>query len=240
MIGRNVDLFCCEDISLIENYDKAISDKNKMWHCHHRLEVQNDKRISVKELIKTNMYYNRPASELIFLTSSEHRSLHMKGRVVSEKEKIKISNGVKKYQVEHPITKEQHEKMSYVQQNMKFFNNGTISTKAFDCPEGFIPGRLKYYTKGNKGMHWYNNGEIQICCYEKDCPKGFKKGLLKRSKEHTNNLIKSRKEVLKNNPKYKERLRMAAKGRKRYTNGIDNIMIFGPCPEGYWPGVTRK
>ena len=35
MIGRNVKLFCCEDASNIENYDKAIADKENIWHCHH-------------------------------------------------------------------------------------------------------------------------------------------------------------------------------------------------------------
>ena len=75
---RNVKGFCCEDISLIENYDKAIADNTQTWEPHHRLET--DKNLSVKELKSMKMYYHRPASELIFLTPFEHKSLHHKGK----------------------------------------------------------------------------------------------------------------------------------------------------------------
>ena len=36
MINEGVKKFCNEDISLIENYNKAISDSNQTWDCHHR------------------------------------------------------------------------------------------------------------------------------------------------------------------------------------------------------------
>lgn len=40
MIPKNTYKYCREDISLIENYDKAIADKSKKrWVCHHRLGV---------------------------------------------------------------------------------------------------------------------------------------------------------------------------------------------------------
>lgn len=73
---RTVITFCCEDLNLIENYETAINDKEQTWHCHHRLEIQNGKVYSRKDLIDMNLYYNRPASELIFLTKSMHSSLH--------------------------------------------------------------------------------------------------------------------------------------------------------------------
>lgn len=38
MICKEVHKFCCEDISKIENYEKAIVDVTQTWHCHHRLE----------------------------------------------------------------------------------------------------------------------------------------------------------------------------------------------------------
>lgn len=93
MISENkVKKFCNEDISLIANYDKAITDMNRTWDCHHRLEIgANGERISRKDLIAHRLYYNRPASELIFLTHSEHRRLHAKVESRSEETRRKIS-----------------------------------------------------------------------------------------------------------------------------------------------------
>ena len=69
--------FCKEDISKIKNYDAAIADKTQTWHCHHMTETWWN--CSAKDLIENECYYNRKACELIFLTQSEHRRLHMKG-----------------------------------------------------------------------------------------------------------------------------------------------------------------
>lgn len=71
--------FCCEDLSLIENYDKAIADQTQTWDCHHRGEILPCGRFKAKHLKKFNLYYNRPANELIFLTYAEHTILHRKG-----------------------------------------------------------------------------------------------------------------------------------------------------------------
>ena len=70
--------FCSEDISLIENYQNAISDQTRMWDTHHRRECDLEGRtlFTKKQLIDMNLYYNRPASELIFVTKSMHRKLH--------------------------------------------------------------------------------------------------------------------------------------------------------------------
>lgn len=104
--------FCIEDISLVENYEKAIADDSQQWHCHHRLEthkyknrkreewVRRDENIPAKELIALGLYYNRPAKELIFMTESEHHSLHSKNRVVSDSTRQKLSEVAKKQQ--HP------------------------------------------------------------------------------------------------------------------------------------------
>lgn len=76
MISKvNASKYCCEDISLIENYEEAVSSK-ELYHCHHRLEIQGDKCYFAKELKQLNLYYGRPASELIFLNAKEHKDLH--------------------------------------------------------------------------------------------------------------------------------------------------------------------
>lgn len=87
MIAKKVYKFCCEDISLIENYKQAIADKTQVWHCHHRKET--DDGFSRKKLIKMGLYFNRPANELIFLTNSEHITLHNSKRTLSEETKNK-------------------------------------------------------------------------------------------------------------------------------------------------------
>ena len=70
--------YCSEDISLIENYQEAISDQTKMWDIHHRQECDSEGRtlFTHKQLIEMNLYYDRPASELVFVTRSMHRKLH--------------------------------------------------------------------------------------------------------------------------------------------------------------------
>ena len=85
--------FCKEDISKIENYDKAISDSTQTWHCHHRTEIW--WKCSKKDLIDNECYYNRKACELIFLTREEHVKLHHKNKIVSEETKQKMSKAQK-------------------------------------------------------------------------------------------------------------------------------------------------
>ena len=85
--------FCKEDISKIENYDKAISDTTQTWHCHHRTEIWWN--CSKQDLIENECYYNRKACELIFLTPEEHVKLHHKNKIVSEETKQKMSKAQK-------------------------------------------------------------------------------------------------------------------------------------------------
>ena len=70
---------CCEDISKIENYEKAIADTEIHWVCHHRGGILPCGRFTRRDLKKFKLYYNRPASELIFLTKSEHSRIHTYG-----------------------------------------------------------------------------------------------------------------------------------------------------------------
>lgn len=91
--ARQAHLFCKDDISLIENYDKAMNDTTQTWHCHHRTEIWwNCSRI---ELIKNECYYNRKACELIFLTKAEHASVHRKGKALTAEHSKKISESNK-------------------------------------------------------------------------------------------------------------------------------------------------
>ena len=79
--------YCNEDISLIENYNEAIADTHTMWHCHHRKEIT----LTKQQLIAQNEYWSVPAKDLIFLTPSEHLSLHFTTCAGAKERKEKMS-----------------------------------------------------------------------------------------------------------------------------------------------------
>lgn len=89
--------YCSEDIYLIENYHEAISDQKKTWDVHHRRECDENGRtlFTKKQLVENNLYVNRPASELIFVTRSMHKKLHREqmgngGKISGKKKSISI------------------------------------------------------------------------------------------------------------------------------------------------------
>lgn len=134
MIGKTVQMYCCEDISKIENYDKAVSDKTQVWQCHHKLELIETGGVvnaSRKDLTDWGLYYSRPADELIFLTIKQHMLLH-NGHNFNEEHKNKIGIGVHKARV------------VYVQ-----FNGYILTTKqvAMLCgyPSGVVKQRINKY-----------------------------------------------------------------------------------------------
>lgn len=138
----------CKDYENIENYEKAKADNFEGWCCHHRKGVY----IQTEELQELGMYYGRPAEELIFLTVSEHQYLHKKGKQgywkgknLSEEVKKKISEANKgnKHALGCKHSEEAKKKIGEAKKGMHFFNNGKINIRAKECPEGFVPGRIK-------------------------------------------------------------------------------------------------
>jgi hypothetical protein len=55
----------------------------------------------------------------------------------------------------------------------KVFTNGIKTIRAFECPEGFRPGR-HYKANGPHGLKWFNNGVKAVQTLE--CPEGFHPG----------------------------------------------------------------
>lgn len=158
---RNFEKYC-KEFENIENYEKAKAANFIGWHCHHRREVE----LSRKELIALGMYYGVTADELIFLTRAEHNSLHKKGNINmlgkthsaetkrkigekskgrqamlgkthSDKTRKKISDAKKN------MSEETKKKIGAVNKDCHWYNNGEINIRAKECPEGFVPGRLK-------------------------------------------------------------------------------------------------
>ena len=150
MIDKNRAIkYCKNDISLIENYDKAIADTTQVWHCHHRRETI----FSRKDLIEIGEYYNRPACELIFLTPNEHHRLHksgennpMFGNPSIFKGKHHSAESLKKMSEAHKgkrFSESHKKKISEALKGKHWYNNGVISVLAKECPEGFVKGRIK-------------------------------------------------------------------------------------------------
>lgn len=83
--GKRKDYYYCDEPEKIENYDLAISDTERTWMCHHKLE----EFYTAKELKDMGRYYHVPPEELIFVRDQkEHLSLPHKGR---ENQILKVS-----------------------------------------------------------------------------------------------------------------------------------------------------
>ena len=201
MIDKKIAIkYCKDDISLIENYDKAIADDTQTWHCHHRRETI----FSRKDLIEICEYYNRPACELIFLTPFEHIRLHQLGKNVSAETRQKMSEAHKcKHHSAETRQKlsESHKGKSLsaeTRQKMSEANKGKYKSaetrkkmseahkgknhsaetrkKMSECHSGKHYPKLSEAKKGLH-LHWYNNGVKSILA--KRCTEGFVPGRLK-------------------------------------------------------------
>lgn len=123
----------CMEFEKIENYEKAKEDNFKGWHCHHKLESD----YSREELIKAELYYNRPPEELIFLTNREHTFLHNK---INQKKGFSPTKG------HHwSMPKEFKEKTSRRFKQLIWVNNGIENKRVLsnNIPQGFVLGRKK-------------------------------------------------------------------------------------------------
>ena len=169
---RNAKRFCCDDIKKIENFLQAATDTSITWDIHHRLEEETPK----SKLIEDDMYYGRPASELIFLTPQEHHLLHatfwywhnnMAGKHHSKKSKRKISRTRKARILSGDIvvdTSACHTPEA----------NAKISEKAKER----YKDPAKHPMFGKRGRSWYNNGEQNRLFKTGEEPVGWSKGRL--------------------------------------------------------------
>lgn len=140
--------FCREDMSLIENFQKAALDTKRMWVCHHRDEIRilpsGVKVIrSADELKENDRYYGCPANELIFLTKNEHARIH--------------NEGVKR---------------NFSAEHRKHIGDAMRGKKVHSAESKARIG--KKATERQIGCHWYNDGKTR--CFCKECPEGFKPG----------------------------------------------------------------
>ena len=190
-----------KDIENVENFEKAFTDNFVGWCCHHRLETHTsdgERRlvdITMEELKALDMYYNRPASELIFLTKSEHQILHTKGKPKTEESKKKLSATMKiKYAGENNpmygkhFSEETRKKLSEAAKGKYSGKNNPMYGKhhtllSIQKMSEAKKGKCASEETKNKmslqrtGRHWYNDGKVSKFCYE--CPDGFVPGRLR-------------------------------------------------------------
>ena len=195
-MGHKFEKFC-KSPENIENYEKAKADNFKGWDCHHRLETHNsdgkrrDVDISVEELISIGMYFDRPAYELVFLPSSEHISLHKKGKTYfkgkhhTEEAKKKISEAQKgennSMHGKSPWNKGKKMPEEYCRKNSESHKGKPSPNKGKHLSAEIkkkISDTLKGKPNATKGRHWYNNGIKNIM--SKECPPGFMPGMLNK------------------------------------------------------------
>ena len=160
---RKVRKFCKEDISKIENYNKAIADTTQTWHCHHRTEIWWN--CSAKELKENKCYYHRKACELIFLTRSEHISLHMKGKTLSEETRRKLSEAHKNISEEtrrklseahkgKHLSKETRNKMSEANKGKHHSDDTRIKISEANKGKHHSNETRNKISEANKGKTW--------------------------------------------------------------------------------------
>ena len=200
MISVKISMdYCSEDLSRIENYELALDDKEEVWQIHHKLEAF----YSAAELKAMNLYYERPAKELIFVTrkGNTKRCHHC-------------------YWPHKALGKNHNSNRS----GTRWWTNGTLNTRAFECPgEGWRNGRTwskntinsiaakvskfrdeyrdtsafqeykETLSKRNKGSKFYHKGNkiIRVLAGE-EVPKEFLPGLSEEAKQRTSNSQKKR------------------------------------------------
>ena len=203
----------CKNYQDIENYEKALADNFKGWHCHHRLETHNsdgerrDVDITQKKLIALGMYYHRPASELIFLPRSEHEAFRKgKPRSAETRNKLSTANKGEKNPMYGKHLSEEHKKQ------ISAANKGNTYAK----------GKPAW----NKGKKTSEETRKKISESNKGKQAGEKHPMY--GKKHSDEAKKKMCEAKKGKHK----------GEHWYNNGKINVRA-KECPEGFVPGMLR-
>ena len=139
------------DETLIENYDKAIADTTQTWVCHHRRELEPDRK-TIEDLKALGLYWNRPPEELIFLTNSDHWKLHMQG----ENNSMFGKSSWEKCTEEEKADRKRRYSKSMKGKNVgkKFWTDGKVRVFKTECPEGFRPLEMFVIFNGSKRKIW--------------------------------------------------------------------------------------
>ena len=256
-----VKTYCKDDISLIENYEKAVADKENTWQCHHRREITTSR----KDLIEKNEYFKRPASELIFLTPFEHNSLHaslkfkgnknMLGKHHSEETKKKLAlaskgnkNMLGKHHSEYAKIKmsEAHKGRTPTwlvgkhlaeehKQKLSIANKGKTSWNKGKHHSEESRKKMSIARKGNK----YRLGKPCSEETKRKLSEVFKGKKLKPFTEEHKLKISIAKKGMKLSEEAKHKMSEAIKHLHWFNNGIISVRAKS-CPEGFVKGRIKR
>ena len=159
-----VKKYCCEDISKIEGYDKAIADNKNIWCCHHKLGLYFDKQW----LIDNGLYYEQRAEMLVFMKQGKHQALHQsfktgtnhpgygkKASLETRKKLSKARKGIKK-------TEEWKRKIAEAQTGK--YNNPLKSKKVFQYTKNLTFVKEWDSTAEIQRTLGYSASTISKCC----------------------------------------------------------------------------
>ena len=173
--------FCKDSLDQIENYQQALAENFKGWCIHHRLEIQQDKIVSRQQLIDQDLYYRRPASELVFMTNGEHMKLHMTGKHLSEETRKKLSESQRgKHRKEETRKKisESHKGKQFSEEHRKKLSESLSGENHPFFGKHRSEDTRQKLSQSLKGKTWWNNGVSNKKARE--CPgEGWQKGILK-------------------------------------------------------------
>ena len=135
------------------------------------------------------------------------------------------------------------QKGSHTTKGKHWYNNGTKNVQAFECPLGFVPGRLGNFTQSEeakqKKKDWYNNlTEEQRKEYKQHLSEShIGKQFTEERKRHISEAKKG-KPGREQTEDIKNKISQGMKGKKRFTNGKTEARAY-ECPEGFVPGTLK-
>lgn len=261
-LPKGIVRYCCEDISLIENYHQAL-ESNETFDVHHRLELDTGVYISSKELRDKDMYYNRPASELILLPHSVHTKMHAMFGFPNRNENIsKARMGHKtSYETRQKIKNSRllhNSKLTEDEWKKEYYRSEEAKRKISESNKGKKHRPISEEAKrkiSEKMIKKWSDPE-----YKKKLSKSISDGVKRSYTEEHKQRIKIANTGRKMSNEFKENCRQRQLGKKLsvetrkkmseasrhisgtvgfhwYTNGINNISC-KECPPGYYRGRT--
>ena len=218
----------CKDYENIENYERALANNFKGWHCHHRLETHNsdgERRlvdIPADELKALGMYYNRPAEELIFLTTREHNAI----RKVSAEARRKMSEAKKG---KH-LSEEHKKKISEAGKNT--YKRGKKNPMLGKHLSDDVKNKISDKLKGRKLSEETKKklGEAK---------KGNKYFLGKKHSDEAKKKIGAAQKGKKLSEETLKKMSDANKDKHWYNNGKENKYCY-ECPDGFVSGMLKR